>query len=228
MSNPDQQKLIEPDPRDIVPVSYPDTLDGWLAAWVLRRVALKHRIPMEMVRSGAMLADIPADDRNYIELRDFSGGAAIYERPYRSSYRSALVFLRGEFAPPAQFEQAPPVPFGDWERTFPFGIKTLVAGAPTAVVQAEAALCRQVWEFFHADRKGFDKTPRLIQFVDDHVRGRYAFSDTKAVIACVESYPADFFTLDELVKACDDRPRREMIIVGGQAILRYREKHGLS
>lgn len=198
-------RSIEPDPKDVVVFVYPDTVDGWLAAWVFREACKKHKIPAVFTKHGEPLPDVT--NRNVIEV-DQDPLAAAAECP--SGARSCLVFSR------TRAKQGGVIPFAKWKRTFPFGIEKLTEGENVGTVVSTDSLALSLWSFFNTE-----KAPRLIEHINAQVTGS-PFNDTAAIHVCVESYmPLDFRTIDRLIDACNDRPKREMLVVGGQAILRH-------
>jgi hypothetical protein len=204
--------VIEVPKQDEVLVTYPDTLDGFLAAWVVRRIAQTKNIAIEMCK-GAPAPDIDLTGRNWIMIGDIVSPDELSSSPksilHIDTHKDGRV-------------SASPMPFKDWVRTFPFGIKTM-AKIGGLGCESGTSLCKAAWDFFYADRKGFDKIPRILDYVDDSLtENRYG--DTADVVACVDSYPRDWRTFDSLVEAGDDRKRLAYIVAGGQAIRRYVEK----
>lgn len=200
---------IEPKKEDVVLCTYPDTLDGRLAAWVVRRVAKTHNIPVEFSTKDP---EEPLEGRNWIAFG--SDGIAL------GSFKSGLFFVPKTLVETPSPHWNKPIPFRQWKRTFPFGVEAL-SSEQTSVVYAEKSLALAAWDFFYADRLAFDKRPRLLEYVNDAVTETFGFADTKAVVACVETYDKAFQTLDKLVEACDDRKRLAFIVTSGQAVLRY-------
>lgn len=213
-------KMIEPDPKDVVLCVYGSTLDDFVAAWVVRQMAKKHNVPVEFVEwVGPMYGHtVGADGRNAFEIGVPAGTA--------NGARSCVMFRRG---PDVRAEDYPSaLPFNKWGRTFPYGIKTMAPAGVQRVQYAASrlALAALAWDFFHEKRVGFDQRPRLIEHLADSLSGAAPkFNDTPDVVACVDSYPRAFRTLDSLVEAVDDRKRRELVITGGQAIRRYIAKN---
>lgn len=206
-------QLIEPKKEDVVLCTYPATLDGRLAAWVVRRIARTHNIPVEFTTEDTASA-MPG--QNHIRLSD-----GVF--PVGTEGKSLLVLLSGHTRPGSSVFPAP-LPFAQWKRTFPFGVETMTkheGKAPAVVGDPAKSLSAIAWDFFYADRVGFDKRPRAIDYVNDDVTNKNAFNDTAAVVACLSTYPGDFQTLDKLVEACDDRKRLAFIVTSGQAVLRY-------
>jgi hypothetical protein len=206
-------KLIDPLPEDVVLVTYPDTLDGFLAAWVVRKMAREKNVPLEM--ATAPPPDIDLSGRNWIMIGDAAQEVA-------SQPKSGLrIRTRSD-----DTNLVDPLPFNDWKRTLPFGIETMVKRGVWAQVSG-TSLSRAAWEFFHPGREGFDRLPRMIDYVNDSLTvNRYG--DTPDVVACIESYHRQFVTYDKLVEACDDRKRLAYVIAGGQAVRRFIEKTGTS
>lgn len=203
-------QLIEPKPEDVVLCTYPDTIDGRLAAWVVRGIAQTHKIPVEFNFNETATA-IPG--QNHI---------AIADGPFPASTRGKSLLAIASYSGSNEIWPAP-LSFGQWKRTFPFGVATMTKhpGNSAALVPATGkSLAATTWDFFYADRVGFDKRPRLIDYVSDS-ETMNAFNDTAAVLACIRTYPHDFQTLDKLVEACDDRKRLAFIVTSGQAVLRF-------
>lgn len=208
-------QLIEPKKEDVVLCTYPNTLDGRLAAWVVRGIAKKHNIPVEFATEEKNATAMPG--QNHIVLSDSGSFQAGTEG-------KSMLILRVGF--PIDQPHDAPLPFKQWKRTFPFGIETMqrLPNKAGAVVSTESkSLSAIAWDFFYADRLGFDKRPRLIDYVSDRAT-KNAFHDTAAVIACVQTYDDSFQTLDKLVEAADDRKRLAYIVNAGQAVLRFVEQ----
>jgi len=206
--------LIEVPKQDEVLVTYPDTLDGFLAAWVVRKVAQTKNIAVEMCE-GVPHPDIDLTGRNWIIIGDSVAPDEIPSKP-----KSGILIVSDKATPGHEA-----LPFKDWPRTFPFGIKTMTKHDIWGLVHG-TSLCKAAWDFFYADRKGFDKIPRILDYVDDSVNSN-RYGDTLDVVACVDSYPRDWRTFDSLVEAGDDRKRLNYIVIGGQAIRRYMELYGI-
>ncbi len=202
-------QLIEPKKEDVVLCTYPDTLDGWVAAWVVRGIAQKHKIPVEFQLDVGTVHSDDTTGRNWISIGPRPPGS--------SAEKSFLGILTS-----VDQGKPRPLPFKQWKRTFPFGVEKMTALADGYM--ASPSLAAAAWDFFYADRIGFDKRPRLIDYVDDSETEKFAFNDTKAVVACLRTYPMQFQTLDKLVEACDDRKRLAFVVTSGQAVLRYIER----
>lgn len=205
--------VVEPNPKDILLCSYPDTMDGFAAAWVVSQIARRDNIPVEFANKGVTLGWAPEAKeilgRNWIDICDGSCPAGTYGK-------SLMTFMRHDTAPLA------PIPYRNWKRTMPFGIETMASlGKLCGVHDSKKSLCRLVWEFFCADRLGFDKPSRLIAHIDDYVTGTMRYKDSEAIAAAVSSYAHDFPIYDRLARAVDDRRRREAMIAAGQGIARY-------
>lgn len=209
-------QLLEPNPNDVVLCSYAPNLDAFLAAGVVRKIAMSHNIPVEFQTDDMPFP--PLAGRNHIAI----GGNKENMALKALDAKSTLLFRR-ETA-----DVKEPLPFRLWQRVFPFGIQTMAqAGKFCGVNDASRSLARMSWEFFNADRIGFDKLPHLIDYVDDAVTGRFKYADTAAVMEAVSSYPIDFALFDKLLQACKERKRREALIAQGQGILRYKAKNGV-
>ena len=202
----------EINPLDVVLVTYPDTLDGFLAAWTVRKIGRSYSIPLEMQLDSAPVP--PMEGRNWICLAD-------YHFPAAPSSKSILVFGRflGDFGEG--------LPFNKWKRTHPFGIETMAAAGRkyAFVTDAHRSLCVSTWNFFHAAKLSHDysKLPALLKAVEKVVLG--IASDADIVLhAAVGSYPRDFRTIDKLVDDCEDRYGLERLMGEGAAILRDRAK----
>lgn len=209
---PKTPRMVDPDPKDVVLCAYPDTLDGFVAAWVVRRAARTANIPVEFQKSCDPIPNL--EGRNIVVI----GPTVVPD-----GARSLVAFAQAKHAVPA------PLPFKSWERTFPFGIKTMSpeGHVASAVCDATKSLALLAWDFFNADRIGFEKPPRLIEHLNDYVAaegGKFKYADTPDIWACLDSYDRDFQVLDKLIEACDDRTRRDRMIVAGQGINRMLAK----
>lgn len=200
---------VDPQPRDVILCTYPDTLDGWLAAWVVRGIARQYALHFEFQlishKVGSTLPDVT--DRNWIAI----GGTG----PWSESVNERGVLLVGVDG------GSDAIPFAKWERSIPFGVVAMVPGRKGRI-HTTGSLTGQMYAFFHAARAGFEKRPRLIDYLEDASKPSPQLNGSVSLIQCAESYfPMDFQTLDKLVEAADDRRRREMMFVAGQAIRRY-------
>ena len=207
---------VDPLPSDVVLCTYPDTLDGCLAAWVVRKMARDNNVPVEFQFEYVPITGL--EGRNWIEIKEASVARSPGdEESLWLKYKSCAAFLRTES--PSDRHQ-PPLPFSQWERTPPFGIRTMsppeASGGYSCVHSPNKSLSSSVWSFF----SGGAELPALFAAVDRDVRGD-AFPDDAAIVACLQTYPRDFVTLDRLVEAAEDLRRREFMIVSGQAVLRY-------
>jgi hypothetical protein len=204
--------LATPSQSDVVYCAHEDTLDGWLASWVIREIAKKYSIPVEFTTEVDATPKLP--DRNCIVI----GG----EHPatyYDETESKSLVSFRRVSD---ETEQAP-IPFRFWERTQAFGIKTMSPkGRRSSIHNSKLSLSRLVWEFFYAE--GGAHVPYLFVLVNDHLSGVHRFLESRAVVECVQTYPRSFANLDKLIEACEDRKKRALMIAGGQAVMRYVER----
>jgi hypothetical protein len=210
---PSLQGPVEPNPTDVLLVSYPDSMDGFTAAWIVSQIARRDQIPVEFVNKGAEMIFQPEPKeilgRNWISICDDGFPAGTFGK-------SLLTFMRCDTQPFA------PLPYRNWKRTQPFGIETMASlGKVCGVHDSKKSLCRLVWEFFCADRVGFDKPSRLISHIDDYTTGTLRYNDSEAIAAAVSSYAHDFTIYDRLAKAVEDKRRREAMIAAGQGIARY-------
>lgn len=206
---------LEPNPHDIVVCSHPDTMDGQAAAWVLYKIAKRDNIPVEFVNTRDAMAWTPPPkdilNRNWIAICDDSLPVGTYGK-------GLMTFMR------VRSQSKTPLPYRLWKRTLPYGIDQMsTVGKVCGVHDEKKSLCRLVWEFFCAERVGFDQPPRLIAHIDDHVTGTWKYNDSKAIATTVSTYPHDFATYDKLAQACEDRRRREAMVASGQGIARYIE-----
>lgn len=205
----------EPLPSDVVLCSYPDTMDGAAAAWLFYKVARRDNIPVEFVNTAqsSPWSPKPSDilERNWVSIGD---------APVGTFGKGLLSIARMEP------KLAVPLPYAYWKRTVPFGIERMsTIGKSCGVHDSKKSLCMMAWEFFFADRAGFDKPPRIISHIDDHITETWRYNDSKYIAAAISSYPHELAIYDQLATACEDRRRREAMIAGGQGILRYIEQN---
>ncbi len=206
---------LAPSPNDILLVSHPDTMDGMAAAWVIYKVAKRDHIPVEFANTKGELTWTPPPkdvlNRNWVAICDAGVPAGTYGK-------GLMTFLRASLPVKA------PLPYRQWKRVLPFGIDQMsTVGKVCGVHDAKKSLCRLVWEFFCAERVGFDPPPRIISHIDDHVTATWKYNDSKAIATCVSTYPHEFAVFDKLAQACEDRKRREAMVAAGQGISRYIE-----
>jgi hypothetical protein len=202
--------VTEPLPTDVVLCSYPDTMDGFAAAWVIYQIAKRDNIPVEFVTGDMFQPEAKEiEGRNWIAISNSLP-------PVRTVGKGLLTFSRH-----AEAKAPDPLPYKLWRRTIPFGIDHMsVIGSTSGVHDPKRSLCRIVWEFFCADRVGFEKPPRLIAAIDDFLTNQ-RYNDTHDIATAISTYPHDFKVYTALAKACDDRKRREAMIAAGQGISRY-------
>lgn len=201
-------KLIDPPKEDEVLVTCQDTLDGFLAAWVVRKIAREKNIAVEMAPAD-IGGDGASEGRNHIAI--CADGF-----PAGTKGKSLLIFTTSN-----PEGATAPIAFEDWKRTFPYGIEAMTRGKMGLV--SGTSLCKATWEFFHADANvAKAKLPRLLDYVNDSMTDN-RYGDTAEILACLESYHRNFQVFDRLIEACDDHKRRAYMVAAGQAILRYKE-----
>jgi len=210
------QRLVEPDPREIVLCIYEPTLDGFAAAWVVRKAFREAEIPVEFVANA-----------NDGERRDDVGrNVLILGGPTKltGEARSWIRFQRDVDVPDTV--RGNPLAFRDWQRVFPYGVKTLVREPQKSAIISKSAssLVALTWDFFYGDKLSL-KRPFVLDQIDDYIAGTKKFRTTNDVYAVVDSYPQDFVTFGMLVDAGEDRHRRSFMVTGGQAINRFLAKH---
>lgn len=205
--------VVEPNQKDILLCTYPDTMDGFAAAWVIRKIAKRDDIPVEFQATANPLPSAREIlGRNWVCICDGS-------IPVGTFGKGIMTFARIAAKP------YPPIPYREWKRTLPYGIEQMTQfGKSCGVHDSKKSLCRLVWEFFCADRVGFDKPPRIIAHIDDHTTESWRYNDTKAICAAISTYAHDFKIYDALATAADDKRRREAMIAAGQGIERYIEQ----
>lgn len=209
--------FVQPKPADIVLCSYPDTLDGVAAAWVIYKVAKRDKIAVEFVMHDAGKVWTPPAsrvvDRHWIAICDTGVPMGTYGK-------TLLTFCRTEVA------AKPPIPYRSWKRVWPYGLEDITLGAKSCGVHNDKqSLCRTVWEYFLAERVGFDKPPRILSHIDDFVTKSNRYNDSAEIATTVDSYPHELPIFDQLAVACEDRRRREAMIASGQGIMRWQAKH---
>lgn len=197
-----------PKPEDVIFVTYPDTFDGWLAAWVVRKAAREFQLHIEMQTDGGMTEDISG--RLWIAVGGY--GFALANAPKQ---RQVLFIGSGN--------DTEALPFQQWERALPYGVKSM--GAHPEVGFRDGSFAASAWRFFYAHRVGFEPLPRLIALTNDYVGGHEQMQFSRQIVECAKSYEPSFQTIDSLVKAADDKKRRENMIIAGQAICRYIDRH---
>jgi hypothetical protein len=204
-------RLIEPDPKEIILCVYEPTLDGFAAAWVVRKAFKEREIPVEFAQHPIAAVDqVAVAGRNVLWMADDVHGSDV------GGARSLLFISRRS----DQTSLPAPLPFKDWERVFPYGVKTTAKEPGKTSVLAGASLTGLAWDFFFVG----GKRPFVVDQVDDRVAGTKKFRDSADTYACVDSYPQNFTTFDRLVEVGEDRKRREFLIAGGQAINRMFSK----
>lgn len=215
---PTAASFLEPTPADIVLCSYPDTMDACAAAWVVYKVAKRDKIAVQFIKHDkhAIYTPEPASivDRHWIAICEDGMPAGTYGKSLLTIMRSSAGIIK------------PPIPYRNWKRKPPYGIDDITLGSKLCGVHdATKSLCRSTWEFFCADRIGFDKPPRMLSHIDDYITQAGRYNDSKEIAAAVSSYPRELPVYDKLALACEDRRRREAMVAAGQGILRYIEQN---
>lgn len=209
--------IVEPKISDVILCSYPDTVDGFAAAWVVYQIAKRDNLPLEFVKGADFTPEAKEIlERNWIAISDRLPPISTYGKGLLTVSR--LHDFSGPFAP---------IPYKFWKRTMPFGIDRVSSiGKVCGVYDKKKSLCLLTWEFFCADRVGFEQPPKLIAHIDDYVTGANKYRDSKDIYVAVSTYPREFRLYSALAKACDDRRRREAMIAAGQGIARYMATQG--
>ena len=196
---------LTPDPKDMVFCLLEDSLDCFIASWIIRKRAMSDNIPVEFSKAVTETDDLSG--RNLLLFSGFS------EAPRG---KSAILVSRASTGLP------PPLPFAKWERTRPFGIKTMALPGDSSVAAIHGpSLCRAVWDFLYPD---ITRAPRLVNYVTDVLSGEFKLNDSRAVVECIDSYEPSFSVMDRLEEALSDPARRELAIAGGESILRHKAK----
>jgi len=175
---------LVPDPKDTVFCLYQDDVDGFAACWVLRKAAHALHVPVEFTTKVA--EEDKFDGRNVVII-----GNSVVEGDgidfIKQGAKSVLLFTTDtDTAGPA------PLPIDEWKREFPYGIESFAQEPAKVGAVAGGSLASSAWDFFYASRKGFDRTPRLIDQVQDYVSGACKYNDSRAVYECVDSYDRTF------------------------------------
>lgn len=201
--------LVDPLATDVVLCTYAETLDAFVGAWVVRKAAREHNIPVEFGHHPSPFKVPPLlAGRNWINI----GCSDVFPSPTERQ-KSLLAFLQG-----CSLTVMPPIPFGDWTRTMPFGVETMQRDAGGALISdLDKSLALLVWQFFFDT----EPPPRLVAALNAAATS----PDDAALCECAASYPLDFGTIDKLVAAAENPRKRELMIAAGQGILRYREKN---
>ena len=177
--------------RPTLCVYHADCSDGMASAWAVRR-KFDHEIRFHPATYGHTPPDVTGE---HVVLVDFS-----YTEPV----------LR------AMCAQAASVTILDHHKTardelLPLFHENLITGC----FDTNRSGAVITWQHYHTT-----PLPRLFLHVQDQDLWRFWLEDTKAIIACVTSYPYDFESWDELVRRCEDRQLRDELILEGKAIVR--------
>ncbi len=79
---------------------------------------------------------------------------------------------------------------------------------------------RLAWEWFHPHAE----VPRLVRIVEDRDLWKFEFPETRAVQACLFSYPYDFDIWSMLVEKCQTDAGMDLMVAEGEAIERKHHK----
>lgn len=209
-----------PDPKDIVLcIFHRNCLDGFTAAWVVRKVAMKYRIPFEFV--DAAYGDAPPDvTGRHVVIVDFSYPRDVLEAMAKDA-RSIVVLDHHKTAATDLEGYPKPIPFAQWTRKG-FAIEKSGAGRAEgeSVIAALFDMNRSgaglAWDFFFKIKD----RPRIVAQVEDRDLWRFNIRDTREVNSVLGSYPYDFEVWDRLADALEDSDKRKTIVAAGQSIIR--------
>lgn len=210
-------ELILPKPKDVLLVSYPETMDATAAAWVIYKVGRRDKIAMQFVKHDAHRIYTPpvedVRDRNWIAICEAGFHASMV--PTLRSPKSCITFMRSD-----EHQSLAPIPYRNWKRTPPYGVDDMTLGRRGSIHDPKNSLCLSVWNYFCSER-GSSTPPRMLAHIDDYVMRRGRWNDSEAIAATVSSYEKSLPIYDQLAMACEDRRRREAMIASGQGIARY-------
>lgn len=204
-----------PDPHDVAMVIYHgDCIDGFTAAWCVRRAAMLHKFPLEVVAGTYGVAPPDVTDRHVI-LVDFSYSRETLQTMAQVA-RSVTVLDHHKTAQEALVDLPPALPFAEWTRKEgSFGI-----GSTGAQIAAQFDMTRSgagmAWDFFFPDTK----RPRLVNYAEDYDLWRFNLRYSRELHEVLDSYPMDFITWDRLAEAMEDTQKREMMVQVGVALSR--------
>jgi hypothetical protein len=170
----------EPDPKEIVLCIYESSLDGFAAAWVVRKAFRENLIPVELTS----LTDQPKEQltgRNVI----------LINRTVAWNTRSRLHISNTDVARGL----SEPLPFKQWKRVFPYGIETTAPDGKNASSVYDTSLCAAAWNFFYPETE----MPLLLEGIADYVAGTNRYSYSSYYYAASEASPREFPLFDKLV-----------------------------
>jgi len=214
-----------PDPKDIVLcIFHRNCLDGFGAAWAVRKAAMRDRVPVEII--DAAYGDAPPPEADiagrHVLIVDFSYPRAALEEMARHA-RSVIVLDHHVTARDALVGLPEPLRYSKWERQkVGYGFARTLPDLPVgtlplaAIFDMERSGAGLVWDFFFP----FVKRPVLIDQIEDRDLWKFRFKTTRDVAACLASYPKDFGIWDQIAASLEDRVKRDMIVTAGNAINR--------
>lgn len=200
-------------------------IDGFAAAWVVRRYFLGLEPRQEVEFHAAQYGEPPPDvtGRDVIMV-DFSyKRAEIYHMIAREGgARSILVLDHHKTAEQELAEFRTPEP--RWEDHLESVYLDCVENIPEPSVYALFDMARSgaglAWDYFFPSLA----RPRLIQHVEDRDLWRFRLAETRDLHACLSSYPYDFDTWDDLARRLRHQSGLAGMAKDGRAIDRKLQK----
>lgn len=209
------------DPKDVMLVVFHrDCLDGFTAAWAVRRMAMKAKVPIEIM--DAAYGDAPPDDiqNRHVLIVDFSYPRAQLEAMAEAA-RSVTVLDHHRTAQQALEGLPEPLPFKMWTRKG-YGIDQVARDGHklTALFDMERSGAGLTFDFFFPGENRI----RLINYVEDRDLWRKRIKGTDEVNAFLATYPFDFTVWDRIAEVLEDQMQRGRVLDVGQALLRQKAR----
>lgn len=208
------------DPHDIMLCVYhADCLDGFTAAWVVRKMAMQYSIPVafQAAHYGTTLPEEDFEGRHVL-IVDFSYPRAELER-MAAKAKSVMIIDHHKSAQEALADLPALFPFRQWTRSkTSYGVIKSGAGENKLVANFDMARsgCGLVWNYFYPIKD----VPRLVAHVQDRDLWRFNIRDTREINALLASYPYEFDVWDKLAEALEDNQQRRLIVQCGLSIQR--------
>lgn len=171
----------------------PNCLDGFAAAWVFNRYAKQKEIDVEYV-VGIYQSSPPDVTGKNVYLLDFS-----YKKDVllEMASKANMIYVLDHHK--TALEEL-------------YGLPENV----NFVFDMDSSGAMIAWNYFFPD----EKTPEIINHIQDRDLWKFELKDTKKIIAAVASYDLDFEVWDDLIERYD----KSLLIIEGETLLRKQEK----
>lgn len=189
--------------------------DGFTAAWVVHKyfggdveffAGSYSKPPPDVIRRNVIIVDFSYKRPVMLEIANAAGSVLVLD--HHKTAADDLAVDNNRFWRTESWETFCAQAEDDHASEDANGIYT--------VFDMERSGAGITWDFFFQGKP----RPRLVDHVEDRDLWRFKFPDTRAIQACVFSYPYDFKIWDSLVSRCENTRDRDIMIETGEAIER--------